>query len=450
VFVIFRGYASGCKKEFVAAFRESFARLGELRSLCPQNPVTPVLALTATASKDSQATVMESLCMRKNCLIIYKSPNRPNIYLAKFKVSMDVRKSFKFLIDKLRLEKIAMDRTIVYCKSIKDCGHLFHLFRSELGDHSFYPSGSLKLSSNLLFGMYHHTTLDKHKSRILNSFHEQDGTCRLVFATNALGMGVNFPDVRTVINYGPPREVEEFLQEIGRAGRDGKCAQAVLLFHGHQLKNCDKEIIDYCNSASGCLRKKLLSSFEEIDVESFSSDTYRHNCCLHCHKECTCMGEKKCQAKLLDLSVEEMDKNSEQLCRTVTNEQNNLIKEIIQYIPQSLLTFGLSSYLSPGCATAYNTSLTKTVLNHAKYIFTIEYIMDNLPVFNKSVAVSILYMMQDIFGDIPATVLQHAEDEKSLDVLCVSNKEYDLEYGGVCVGISQEESSYDEVALNDN
>ena len=77
-----------------------------------------------------------------------------------------------------------------------------------------------------------------------------------------------------------------------------------------------------------------------------------------------------------------MDKNSEQLCRTVTNEQNNLIKEIIQDIHQSLLTFGLSSYLSPGCATAYNTSLTKTVLNHAKYIFTIDYIMDNLPVFN--------------------------------------------------------------------
>ena len=69
---------------------------------------------------------------------------------------------------------------------------------------------------------------------------------------------------------------------------------------------------------------------------------------------------------------------------------------------------------------------------------------------NKSVAVSILYMMQDIFGDIPATELQHAEDEKSLDVLCFSNKEYDLEYGGVYVGISQEESSDDEIALNDN
>jgi superfamily II DNA helicase RecQ len=170
--------------------------------------------------------------------------------------------------------------------------------------------------------MYHHTTLDKHKSRILNSFHEQDGTCRLVFATNALGMGVNFPDVRTVINYGPPREVEEFLQEIGRAGRDGKCAQAVFLFHGHQLKNCDKEIIDYCNSASGCLRKKLLSSFEELDVESFSSDTYRHMLTLS--QRMYVHGRKKCQAKLLDLSVEEMDEKPEQLCRTVTNEQNNL------------------------------------------------------------------------------------------------------------------------------
>jgi ATP-dependent DNA helicase RecQ len=111
--------------------------------------------------------------------------------------------------------------------------------------------------------------LDKHKSRILNSFHEQDGTCRLVFATNALGMGINFPDVRTVINYGPPREVEEFLQEIGRAGRDGKCAQAVLLFHGHQLKNCDKEIIDYCNSASGCLRKNLYHHSKKLMSKVF-------------------------------------------------------------------------------------------------------------------------------------------------------------------------------------
>ena len=80
-FVIFRGYASVCKKEFVAAFRECFARLGELRSLCPQNPVTPVLALTATASKDSQATVMESLCMRKNCLIIIKKARIDQTYI---------------------------------------------------------------------------------------------------------------------------------------------------------------------------------------------------------------------------------------------------------------------------------------------------------------------------------------------------------------------------------
>ena len=406
----------------------------------------PVLALTATASKESQTTVMESLCMRKNCLRIYVSPNRPNIYLAKFKVTMDLRKSFQFLIDKLRLQKIRMDRTIVYCKSIKDCGCLFQLFRSELGDDSFYPSGSLKLSSNLLFGMYHHITLDKHKSRILNSFHEQGGTCRLVFATNALGMGINFPDVRMLINYGPPREVEEFLQEIGRAGRDGNSAQAVLLFHGHHLKNCDKAITDYCNSTSGCLRKQLLSSFEETDLEHLSSETDSHNCCLHCHKECDCIGENKCQVELPDLIVEEKKEMSEQSCRTISNEQKNLIEDIL-LDQQSLLAFGISSYLSPGCADAYSTSLIKTVLDHAKYIYTVAYVMDNLPVFNKRIAYNILCIMQDIFGDIPVTELQCVDI--SLDVLC-SNKDYDLEYGGIYEGVAQEELSDDEVTWNDN
>ena len=82
-----------------------------------------------------------------------------------------------------------MDKTIIYWKSLKDCGRLFMYFEY-----------SPRTSGNLLFGMYHHSTLDKQQSIILNSFHEDKGTVRLVFATNALGMGVNFPNVRTIIH----------------------------------------------------------------------------------------------------------------------------------------------------------------------------------------------------------------------------------------------------------
>ena len=54
-----------------------------------------------------------------------------------------------------------------------------------------------------------------------------------MFATNAFDMVINFRDVRMVINYGPPRDMVEFIQEIGMSGRDGKPAQAIVLFTGH-------------------------------------------------------------------------------------------------------------------------------------------------------------------------------------------------------------------------
>ncbi|XP_044184760.1 Werner syndrome ATP-dependent helicase-like [Acropora millepora] len=203
------------KKEFTAAVRECFSRLGELRSLAPQRPLTPVLALTATATLKTQQSVERSLCLRKDCVKIYLSPNRSNIYLYKSRVTTEIDRSFQWLVDKLKSEKTAMGKTIVYCKSIKDCGRLFMFFKSQLGERGYYPEDSPRTSANLLFGMYHHSTLSKQKSIILNSFHEEQGTIRLVFATNALGMGVNFSNVRTIIHYGPPREMEDFVQQIG-------------------------------------------------------------------------------------------------------------------------------------------------------------------------------------------------------------------------------------------
>ena len=61
-------------------------------------------------------------------------------------------------------------------------------FKSQLGKQGYYPEDSPRTSANLLFGMYHHSTLDNQKSIILNSFHKEKGAVRLVFATNALGI----------------------------------------------------------------------------------------------------------------------------------------------------------------------------------------------------------------------------------------------------------------------
>lgn len=110
------------------------------------------------------------------------------------------------------------------------CGQLFQYFKFELQDNAYYPQSAPKLSANCLIGMYHSNTLKKHKERVNEQFFKPDGICRIVFASTALGMGVNIPNVRKIVHFGPPRQVDDFVQEIGRGGRDGKETESLLLY----------------------------------------------------------------------------------------------------------------------------------------------------------------------------------------------------------------------------
>lgn len=431
-FTCSRGFgAHESKKEFTAAFRECFSKLGELRSLAPQKPIAPMLALTATATLKTQESVIRSLCLRKDFVKIYLSPNRSNIYLYKRKVTAEINMSFQWLVDKLRSEKNAMEKTIIYCKSIKDCGRLFMFFKSQLGEHGYYPENSPMTSANLLFGMYHHSTLDKQQSRILNSFHAAEGTVRLVFATNALGMGVNFSNVRAIIHYGPPREIEDFVQQIGRAGRDGKPSKALLLYNGHHLKNCNQNMKDYCSSNSGCLRKLLLEEFGSVEPETNPD----HDCCVHCHKDCLCKGEEGCTVSIPDIPPKELTPTVQLQERQVSKEQKSLLTELLHEFKENL-SAGLISYLTPESTTAFTSSLIKSVLKHSRWIFTESYIMDNLPVFKTSHAREILCMFHDVFEDIDVTQLEvNPTNDEEFGLL---TKFYDLEYGGIYQELSEE------------
>ncbi len=72
-------------------------------------------------------------------------------------------------------------------------------------------------------------TLEKHKERVLWDL-SHDGSCRVAVASTSLGMGVDIPDLRCVIFYGCPKRLEDFIQGIGRAGRDKESSSAILLY----------------------------------------------------------------------------------------------------------------------------------------------------------------------------------------------------------------------------
>ena len=83
----------------------------------------------------------------------------------------------------------------MYCTSIANCGEIFSFFQEELGG-----------VADGMYAIYHSRTPQGIQDRVLSSLGETDGFVRIVFATNALGMGVNLADIRRVIHYEIPRE----------------------------------------------------------------------------------------------------------------------------------------------------------------------------------------------------------------------------------------------------
>ena len=198
MFLTYRGKRNEKSKK--AAFRECFFKIGDVRSLPPEG--APVLALTATATSEVFSDKMKGLAMKDDTYQIRVSPDRPNIFLDKQKVDGDISKTFAWLIDLLKKEAMETFKTIVNCKSQKDCGLLFKLFKFELGEMAYFLLGGPTVSSNMLIGMFHAKTLKRHKERVSDSLFEEQGVCRVVFASTALGMGVNLQGMRQVIHYG--------------------------------------------------------------------------------------------------------------------------------------------------------------------------------------------------------------------------------------------------------
>ena len=108
------------------------------------------------------------------------------------------------------------------------CADLYTFYLYCLGEESYFPPDAPKISDNRLFGMYHANTPTNNKEVILNSIQKDDGVVRLVFATVALGMGVNLVGVNKVVHCGAPASIDDYFQESGRAGRSGEAAKLIV------------------------------------------------------------------------------------------------------------------------------------------------------------------------------------------------------------------------------
>ena len=211
-------------QEWGENFRLDFRQFCQLKALFP---CTPTLALTASAPPKNVSLLISSLQMQDPLKVI-GNLDRQNIYIEvlKRKPSVFGSESYKSILspiaEELKTKQVNYPLTIIYLP-LKWCGYTFKLFMQILQEKSYFPTDKRE-PSHCLFALFHAAQTDKMKNEILNQL---TGACefhniRVVFATIALGPGVNIPDVGQVIHVGSPRAIESYYQEIGRAGRDGQ------------------------------------------------------------------------------------------------------------------------------------------------------------------------------------------------------------------------------------
>ena len=194
-----------CISQWGYDFRPDYQKLGEVRQEL-NNPLT--LALTATATETIRKDIIRSLHLENVKEIVY-SVNRPNITIK---------------IEELSSSQEKMEQLLKYVQEINGQGIVYFSSKKMLEQIATY----LKKHSNKRIMSYHGGMAQE--DRILVQQQYQAGQLDVICATSAFGMGINKEDIRFIIHYHMPTKMEAFIQEIGRAGRDGNQSISILLY----------------------------------------------------------------------------------------------------------------------------------------------------------------------------------------------------------------------------
>lgn len=150
------------------------------------------------------------------------------------------------------------------------------------------PVGAKDLTMFQMVDMFTACTTPAVKEEILSSFCSSSGALRVVIATVAFGMGIDCPNIRQVIHWGPSTDIEQYLQETGRAGRDGLQSVAVLYVADLSLPT-EPNMKQYYKNKTECRRQILLNDFE-VGSTNNGHDLCDSlcKCCDICEKICEC------------------------------------------------------------------------------------------------------------------------------------------------------------------
>ena len=207
---------SHCISQWGYDFRPSYLHIADIRKLLPEN--IPVLALTATATPDVVNDIQEKLLFREKNLL-KKSFIRENL-------AYIVRNTDNKMGELTHILERIEGSSIVYVRNRKHTQEIAKALQQAGFSAHFFHAG-----------------LNRDDKTMRQDAWKND-TCRIIVATNAFGMGIDKPNVRSVIHMDMPGTLEEYFQEAGRAGRDEKKAYAIALCSSTETSKLKKRISD--------------------------------------------------------------------------------------------------------------------------------------------------------------------------------------------------------------
>ncbi|KAI1238695.1 hypothetical protein IHE44_0013435 [Lamprotornis superbus] len=301
-----------CISEWGHDFRSSFRNLGSLKNTLPS---VPIIALTATASPSIREDIVKCLNLR-NPQVTCTSFDRPNLYLEVGQQSGDIMRDLKqFLTRKGSSVYEFEGPTIIYCPTRKATEQVVCALNRL----------------NVACGTYHAGMGNKQRRDTHHQFMRDEIQC--VVATVAFGMGINKADIRLVIHYGAPKEMESYYQEMGRAGRDGLPAACHVLWAAADLI-CNRRLLNEINNekfrlyklkmlakmekylvSNSCRRKIILSHFEDRQLRKVSSGIMgTEECCDNCRSSSSSLAVPSD----FDGGLQDFGKQAHQLLSAVT------------------------------------------------------------------------------------------------------------------------------------